>query len=88
MLDLKLIREQPDAVQRGLATRGGGEFVPEILAVDANRRRLATEVETLKAERNRTSEAIGQAKRRGENPEGSWRGCGGCRTASRRSTPK
>jgi len=69
MLDLKLIREQPDAVQRGLGTRGGAELVPEILAVDADRRRLVTEVETLKAERNRTSEAIGQAKRRGENPE-------------------
>jgi seryl-tRNA synthetase len=69
MLDLKLIREQPDAVQRGLATRGGAELVPEILAADAARRRLVTEVETLKAERNRTSEAIGQAKRRGENPE-------------------
>ena len=69
MLDLKLIREQPDAVQRGLATRGGAELVPEILAADADRRRLVIEVETLKAERNRTSEAIGQAKRRGENPE-------------------
>ena len=69
MLDLKLIREQPDAVQRGLVTRGGAELVPAILAADADRRRLVTEVETLKAERNRTSEAIGQAKRRGENPE-------------------
>ena len=69
MLDLKLIREQPDAVQRGLVTRGGAELVPEILAADADRRRLVTEVETLKAERNRTSEAVGQAKRRGENPE-------------------
>ena len=69
MLDLKLIREQPDAVQRALVTRGGAELVPEILAADADRRRLVTEVETLKAERNRTSEAIGQAKRRGENPE-------------------
>ena len=64
MLDLKLIREQPDAVQRGLVTRGGAELVPEILAADAARRRLVTEVETLKAERNRTSEAVGQAKRR------------------------
>jgi seryl-tRNA synthetase len=69
MLDLRLIREQPDVVQRGLATRGGAELVPEILAADAERRRLVTEAETLKADRNRSSEAIGQAKRRGENPE-------------------
>src|SRR5262245_16287177 len=69
MLDLKLIREQPEAVQRGLATRGGADLVPEVIAADAARRRLGTEAETLKAERNRASEAIGQAKRRGENPE-------------------
>jgi len=69
MLDPKLIREQPEAVVRGLANRGGAELVPEIIAADAARRRLVTEVETLKAERNRTSESIGQAKRRGEHPE-------------------
>src|SRR5262245_5727005 len=69
MLDLRLIREQPEEVQRRLAHRGGAEVVPEILAADAERRRLVTEAETLKAERNRASEAIGQARRRGENPE-------------------
>ena len=69
MLDLKLIREQPEAVQRGLADRGGAELIPEILEADAARRRLVTEAETLKAERNRASEAIGQAKRKGQNPE-------------------
>jgi seryl-tRNA synthetase len=69
MLDIRLIREQPEVVQRGLANRGGAELVPVILAADADRRRLLTEVETLKAERNRASEAIGQAKRRGEAPE-------------------
>jgi seryl-tRNA synthetase len=69
MLDLKLIREQPDLVRRGLADRGGAELVPEIIAADAERRRVVTEVETLKAERNRVSEAIGQAKRRGESPD-------------------
>src|SRR4030095_8561575 len=48
---------------------GGPELVREIVAKDADRRRLINEVETLKAERNRASEAIGQAQRRGENPE-------------------
>jgi seryl-tRNA synthetase len=69
MLDLKVIRDQPEAVQRGLADRGGAELIPEIVAADAERRRLVTEAETLKAERNRASEAIGQAKRRGESPD-------------------
>ena len=69
MLDIRLLRENPEAVERGLRDRGGAELVRETVARDAERRRLIAEVETLKAERNRASEAIGQAKRRGENSE-------------------
>jgi seryl-tRNA synthetase len=69
MLDIRLLRENPEAVERGLRDRGGVELVREAVVRDAERRRLIAEVETLKAERNRASEAIGQAKRRGENPE-------------------
>jgi seryl-tRNA synthetase len=69
MLDIRLLRENPEAVERGLRDRGGAELVREIVAKDAERRRLIAEVEALKAERNRASEAIGQAKRRGENPD-------------------
>ena len=69
MLDLRLIREHPDAVAGRLATRGPGAavLVKELLAADATRRRLVKEAEDLKALRNRASEAIGQAKRRGED---------------------
>ena len=69
MLDLRLIREQPDAVERRLATRGQGtaQLIKELLARDVERRRLLREAEDLKALRNRASEAIGQAKRRGED---------------------
>jgi seryl-tRNA synthetase len=67
VLDIRLIREQPDAVREALATRGGAELVPEILQADEVRRRLLTESETLKAQRNRASEAIGVARRRGED---------------------
>jgi seryl-tRNA synthetase len=66
VLDVKLIREQPEAVERALAQKGGGELVKQIVHVDVERRRLIKETEDLKAVRNRTSEAIGQAKRRGE----------------------
>ncbi|HKZ05636.1 MAG TPA: serine--tRNA ligase [Methylomirabilota bacterium] len=69
MLDIRLLRDNPEAVERGLVDRGGAELVREIIALDVERRRLIAEVETLKAERNRASEAIGQAKRRGESPE-------------------
>lgn len=67
MLDLRLLREHPDAVERGLAVKGGAELVREIVAADAERRRLVKEADDLKAARNRASEAIGQARRRGED---------------------
>ena len=69
MLDLKLIREQPEQVERGLALRGEAVSVRPILEADGARRQLITEAEELKAERNRASEAIGQAKRRGESAD-------------------
>ena len=69
MLDIRLIREDPAAVERALATRGAAISLAPILAADAERRRLLTETEELKAERNRASEAIGQAKRRGEDAQ-------------------
>ena len=67
MLDLRLIRERPDEVQRALAQKGGAELIPEILAKDVERRRLLKEVEDLKAQRNIASEAIGRAKKAGQD---------------------
>jgi seryl-tRNA synthetase len=67
VLDIKLIRENPEAVEHGLADRGGAELVRPVLAQDVERRRLVRESEDLKALRNKASEAIGQAKRRGED---------------------
>jgi len=67
VLDLRLIREQPEAVERALADKGGAALIKEIVARDSERRRLLKEAEELKALRNRASEAIGQAKRRGED---------------------
>jgi seryl-tRNA synthetase len=68
VLDLRLLREQPEAVERGLAARGEATaVVKDLLALDADRRRWLKETEDLKAQRNRASEAIGQARRRGED---------------------
>ena len=67
MLDVKAIRERPDEVARSLADKGGTGLVHQIVAIDARRREMLRETEDLKADRNRTSEAIGQAKRRGED---------------------
>lgn len=61
MLDIKLIREQPDLVRERLAARGAGDDarVSEVLALDDQRRKALVEVEQLKAERNRVSKEIG-----------------------------
>ena len=61
MLDIKLIRERADFVRERLATRGGGDElkVDQILALDRARRDTLTEVERLKAQRNRVSKEIG-----------------------------
>ncbi|MBI2492878.1 MAG: serine--tRNA ligase [Candidatus Rokubacteria bacterium] len=67
MLDLRVVRERPDAVERALAARGGTGLVTPLLAADATRRRLVKDAEELKALRNRASEAIGQARKRGED---------------------
>jgi len=61
MLDLKAIREDPDAYRAGLARRGAGDRVDEVLRLDEERRKLTTRVEELRAEQNRASKAIGAA---------------------------
>ena len=67
MLDLRLIREDPAGVERALTDKGGAELIGQIVERDVERRRLVRESEDLKALRNKASEAIGQAKRRGED---------------------
>jgi seryl-tRNA synthetase len=67
VLDLRLIREQPEMVERSLAGKGGAELVKHVIALDASRRDVIRKSEDLKADRNRASETIGQAKKRGED---------------------
>jgi seryl-tRNA synthetase len=67
MLDLKLIRSDPERVKTALARRGAAEQVDELLALDARRRELLPEVETAQAERKSLSKKIGEAKQAGED---------------------
>jgi seryl-tRNA synthetase len=61
MLDIKMIRERADFVRQRLAARGGGDEtrIDEVLRLDERRRKLLSEVESLKAQRNRVSKEIG-----------------------------
>lgn len=69
MLDIKFIRENPDAVREAMRRRGESVPLDELLELDARRRTLVTEVEQLKAQRNDASEQVARLKRTGENPD-------------------
>jgi seryl-tRNA synthetase len=71
MLDIKLIRDNPDFVRERLASRGRGDEarLAEITALDEKRRKLLTESDTLKAQRNTVSKEIGQLKSKGQNAD-------------------
>ncbi|MBS1879500.1 MAG: serine--tRNA ligase [Actinobacteria bacterium] len=69
MLDLRLIRSEPERVKAALARRGAGEQVDELLALDARRRELLPTLEQAQAERNALSKQIGAAKAAGEEAE-------------------
>jgi seryl-tRNA synthetase len=62
MLDLKYLRENLDEAQRRLAVRGGAVDLTAFGRLDARRRELLGESETLKAEKNRVSALIGKTK--------------------------
>jgi len=68
MLDLKLIRENPERVKEGLKSRKIDiSIVDEILELDEKRRKAISESDQLKAERNQISSRIAKEKREGNN---------------------
>lgn len=63
MLDINLIRETPDVVREALKMRNmDPAIVDEVQALDARRRTLLVEAESLKGERNTVSKEIGKSK--------------------------
>jgi len=71
MLDIKLIRSNPEFVKERLSKRDPAyeKMIDEILDVDEERRRIIKEVEDLKAEKNRLSKEIGLLFREGKKEE-------------------
>jgi seryl-tRNA synthetase len=65
MLDIALVRRDPDRVRRGLARRGlDASLVDELLRYDEEYRSALTNVERAKAEKNRLSGVGGEARDR------------------------
>ena len=60
MLDIKLIRDNPDLIRQALAKRGDSAPLDEIMQLDERRLQLLHEVETLRARRNEVSKQLGR----------------------------
>lgn len=67
VLDPKFVRENVEAVQVALRSRGLAVDLHDFLAADAARRRLLSDVELLKHRRNTLSEEVGRRKRQGQD---------------------
>ncbi len=67
MLDMNLIRSNPEFVKAGLEKKGCDADIDALLEMDQKRRSLVTENEALKAERNRLNKEIPILKKRGED---------------------
>jgi len=67
MLDIKLIRENPEEIEKKLKTKVPEASVATLQTLDDEIRKLKTEVEELKNERNTSSKKIGELKRKGED---------------------
>ena len=67
MLDIRLIREDPDRVKRAMKTRNKDmdAVVDEIIEIDRKRRELSGKRDALKAEQNNASKQIPQIKKAG-----------------------
>jgi seryl-tRNA synthetase len=69
VLDLRAIREDPDAARKALARRGAADDLEEVLRLDERRRELLPEIEAGRARRNKASDEIAAAKREGGDAE-------------------
>jgi seryl-tRNA synthetase len=67
MIDVKLLRSDPEAVARNLARRGFVLDVSALKALDERRKQAQIENDRLRAERNAHAKAVGMAKGRGED---------------------
>ncbi len=67
MLDIKVIRENPDVVKKAIADRNLKIDIDEILTLDTQRRKLLVEVEDLKHKKNTASNEIAKLMKERKN---------------------
>ena len=69
MLDIKIIRENPDKVNELLKRRNPELSINEVLDIDVERRKIQTQADELRAKRKSESQKIGMMKKNGENTD-------------------
>ena len=69
MLDIKIIRENPDKVNELLKRRNPNLSIDEVLDIDVERRKIQTQADELRAKRKTESQKIGLMKKNGENTD-------------------
>jgi seryl-tRNA synthetase len=71
VLDLRLIRRDPEAVRAALARRGDADIsaLDRVLALDVRRREILPRLEGLRAAQNAANQAIAAAKKAGEGAD-------------------
>ena len=67
MLDIKLIRENPDLVKAGMKRRNKNldDVIDEILAIDVKRREVSSKADAMKNEQNKANKEIPAVKKAG-----------------------
>jgi len=71
MLDIKFIRENPEIVEKAIKAKFCDVDLDKLLDLDRERRKLVSQADDLKAERNRVSEEIGNLKKKKLSAESS-----------------
>lgn len=72
MLDIRLVREDPKPVKKNLARRNNPDVLrmfDELLQIDSEWRKVVAQVNSLRAERNKASIQIAEAKKKGKSPK-------------------
>ena len=69
MLDIKLIRENPEKINELLRRRNPDLSIDEVIAIDEERRKIQTKADELRAKRKSESQKIGLMKKNGENTD-------------------
>ena len=69
MLDIRLIRENPEKINELLKRRNPELSIDKVIEIDVERRKIQTEADELRALRKTESQKIGELKKRGENTD-------------------